>query len=235
LAHDPGRALSDRDLLDVADAAASRAPTELARTVLGDPDCDLAELDTRLLELHSSRFGSRLEAVASCSACGELLELTLEVEALRPRLLGDRRVAAAGLELEFRLPTTDDLAAIASEPEAAEARAALVERCVVAARRGEEPIAARELPDEAVAALAERMAEADPLGGSRVALECPACGERSEPAVDVAWFVGRELAAEAARIAGEVHALASAYGWTEAVILGLPRARRDRYLELVGA
>jgi hypothetical protein len=227
--------LSDRDLLDVADASAERGPAELARTVLGDADCDVAELDGRLLELHASRFGRRLEAVTSCSACGELLELALDVEALQPRRLGNRRVGAVGFEIEFRLPTADDLAAITRESDAAGARAALVERCVVAAWRGGEPIGARALPDEAVAALADGMAEADPLGGSRIALECPACGERSEPAFDVAWFVGGALSTEAARIAGEVHALASAYGWTEDTILGLPRARRHRYLELVGA
>ena len=230
----PVAPLSDRDLLDVADAAV-RPPDELARSVLGDADCELVELDARLLELHASRFGSRLEAVASCSACGELLELALDVATLRPRPLGGRRVCAAGCEVDFRQPTAVDLAAVAREPDAAEARAVLVERCVVAARRDGKPVAARELPEDAVAALAERLAEADPLGGSRVALECPACGERSEPAVDLAWFVGRELAAEAARIAGEVHALASAYGWTEDAILDLPRARRKRYLELVCA
>jgi hypothetical protein len=231
----PIGSLSDGDLLDVADAAAGRAPAELASSVLGDADCDVAELDARLLELHASRFGRRLEAIASCSACGEQLELALDVDALGPRRLSDRRVSAAGFEIDFRVPTAVDLTAVSSEPGAAEARAALVERCVVAAKRGGSSIAARELPEAAIVALAERMAEADPLGGSRVALECPACGEHSEPAVDVAWFVGRELATEAARIAGEVHALASAYGWTEEAILSLPRARRNRYLELVGA
>jgi len=227
--------LSDRDLLDVVDAAAQRAPGELALAFVGDPDCSVAELDAAVLALHERRFGRRLEAVAACGACGEALEFALDLAALRPAGSGERGLAVAGYEIEFRLPSAADLAAAGREPDAAAARALLVERCVVGARRDGAPIPAAALPAAAVAALADRMAQADPLGGSRIALECAACGERAEPTVDVVWFVGRELAAEAARIADEVHALASAYGWTEDEILRMPRPRRNRYLELVAA
>lgn len=231
----PAASLSDRDLLELTDAVVERTPIELATRIVGDGCSDVAELDARLLELHACRFGRRLEAVASCAACDELLELAFDVDELAPRPPVELRLGAAGLEIEFRLPSAADLAAIARERDPAQARLALVERCVVAAHRDGDPIAARELTEDAVVALAERMAEADPLGGSRIALECPVCGERSEPTVDVAWLVCRELTTEGARIAGEVHALASAYGWSEEEILALPRARRSRYLELVGA
>jgi hypothetical protein len=43
------------------------------------------------------------------------------------------------------------------------------------------------------------------------------------------------MEARAKRLLAEVHLIASAYGWSEAEILGLSRARRDFYLDMVRA
>ncbi|HEY6886226.1 MAG TPA: hypothetical protein VI300_00565 [Solirubrobacter sp.] len=229
--------LSDRDLLELLDAASQRAPGELALAFVADPGCSVAEVDVAMLDLHERRFGRKLEAVTTCDACDEALEFALDLAALRPgsRAGADRRLVAAGCEIEFRLPSAVDLAAAGREPDVTTARALLLDRCVVAAWRDGKPIPAAALPPAAISALADRLAEQDPLGGSRVVIACAACGARGEPTVDLVWFVGRELEAEGDRIAGEVHTLASAYGWTEDEILRLSCARRNRYLELVAA
>lgn len=223
--------LSDRAVLDAADALAGRPPTHWAAALLDDAEAaDLATLDARMVELHRRRFGPLLEARTRCEECGEELELSLPAGELVAESSDEAplAVAAAGLELELRPPRPDDLAAVAAEPDPERARALLAERCVVTGAEGE-------LPPEAVAAIAEALAARDPVGGSRLRLACPACGREWEEALDLPWIVGSELASEAERIAAQVHALASAYGWTEAEVLSLPAARRRRYLELVTA
>jgi hypothetical protein len=237
--------LSDRAVLDAADALTGRPPTHWAAALTGDPGLDVAALDARMVELHRRRFGPLLEARTRCEECGEELELSLPAGELVAEAGGEAPLAVpvAGLELELRPPRPDDLAAVAAEPGAERARALLAERCVVAAR----PAGAAEpagtaaaavpspLPPEAVDAIGEALAARDPAGGSRLRLTCPACGREWEEALDLPWIVGSELASEAERIAAQVHALASAYGWTEAEVLSLPAARRRRYLELVTA
>ena len=79
------------------------------------------------------------------------------------------------------------------------------------------------------------MALADPMAETRLALSCPACGSEWHEALDIARFVWAEIESRAKRLAGEVHALASAYGWTEAEILGLSGPRRSLYLGMVQA
>jgi hypothetical protein len=64
-------------------------------------------------------------------------------------------------------------------------------------------------------------------------LSCSACGGAWDRPLDIGQFLWDEISAEAHRLAREVHALARAYGWSEAEILGLSPRRRQLYLELV--
>ncbi len=81
------------------------------------------------------------------------------------------------------------------------------------------------------------MAQADPLAETRLALECPSCAHAWEESFDIAGFLWEEIEARARRIVFDVHALASAYGWTEAQILALSAVSRRRalYLEMARA
>ena len=51
---------------------------------------------------------------------------------------------------------------------------------------------------------------------------------------DILSFFWGEIQICARRLLREVHALASAYGWTESEILSLSTTRRHAYLEMVG-
>jgi hypothetical protein len=88
------------------------------------------------------------------------------------------------------------------------------------------------VPDALAAALAERMAAADPQADVQLRLDCPACGHGWAAPFDIGAFLWDEVGAWVERTLGEVHALASAYGWTEAQVLELPSWRRQRYLEM---
>ena len=106
--------------------------------------------DARILELRASVLGPNLDAVVSCPACGELLEFTMATPDI-PR--GDDAdppdtlsVLSDGYEIAFRLPTSEDLAAVAQRPEP-ERHSALFERCILEVRRGDEPIGADAVPE----------------------------------------------------------------------------------------
>jgi len=79
------------------------------------------------------------------------------------------------------------------------------------------------------------MAAADPLAEIRLTFDCPVCGDAFEDDLDLPTFLWAEMAARAKRLLSEVHLLASAYGWSEAEILGLSPVRREFYLGMVGA
>ncbi len=217
------------ELLGIWERSAGCAPLERAAALLGEPSADLpvGEENARLLELREVLFGSALDAVADCERCGETVEFSISTE----RLLRERRADASevlelqvnGCELRFRLPTTRDLAAVAHERDLDQARAALLDRCL---------LSPSELPEPVVAALGERMAEADPLADVRLDVTCPECGHAWAPMLDAAAWLWNELDAWAHRTLRDVHALASAYGWSEAEILALG-PRRELYLDLV--
>ena len=107
----------------------------------------------------------------------------------------------------------------------AAAARALLARCVapVVGGRGAVGAAALTTSPRAVAA---RMAELDPQAEIRLDFDCAACGRPVDVLFDTAAFFFAEVAATADRLYDEVHAIAWYYHWSEAEILGLPRAKR---------
>jgi hypothetical protein len=105
---------------------------------------------------------------------------------------------------------------------------------VLSAQRDGADIAVAALPGEVVAAVAARMAEADPQAEVQLALTCPVCAYRWQATFDILSFFWQEINDWAQRILREVHTLATAYGWREADILALSPRRRQFYLEMVG-
>jgi len=75
--------------------------------------------------------------------------------------------------------------------------------------------------------------EADPQAEIRLELACADCGHAWAEPFDIVDYLWAEIGDRAKRLTYEVHALASAYGWTEAEVLRLPAERRRRYLEMV--
>jgi hypothetical protein len=183
----------------------------------------IARRDLALFELRAQVFGDSLDAVVRCPSCDEQLEMEFALSRIRPVegvppeadrtevLVGDRPVAC-------RLPNTEDLIAASACGDVAAARDALLARCI-----GVEDL---EMREQAAALL---VSPAD----VQLNLTCPSCSHEWRTPFDIASFVWRELDEWAQRTLHDIHAIASAYGWTEEQILQLSARRRQTYVEMI--
>jgi hypothetical protein len=242
------RPLAAAELLQVWECGLGQPPLQQALLLLNaacpDTPLDLlarlsiGQRDSQLLTLREWTFGPRLVSIADCPACSERLELRFPVAdirvmaAERPEALS---VRVREFTVEFRLPNSWDLAALAEHNTAALPQRVLYERCLLAARRDDVACSADELPSEVVEAVAEQMSRADPQADVRLALTCPACRHQWRSIFDIVTFFWIELDVWARRTLRDVHALARAYGWREADILALSPQRRQCYLEMISA
>jgi hypothetical protein len=241
----PVPALHDAEVLGIWEHGLGQSPARRALALLAaaDPAVPAATLagqtvgerDAALLDLRERAFGTQLMLVGACPACGERLEAAIDLAALRVREEApppELVVESQSWRLVVRPPLAADLVAIEAAVDIEAARQVLLDRCVLEAAVGGVAVAPDALPAEAVAAAAERLAEADPQADLRVALRCPACGEAWEDPFDPCAFLWRELDARAQRLLRDVHELARAYGWSEAEVLAVSPSRRRHYLEL---
>jgi hypothetical protein len=242
------RALDPAALLGAWERGLGQPPADRALALLaaGLPETrvdELAELsigrrDARLMALRELTFGQEVTAVVACPNCSERLELTFP--------LGDVRVTAdeeqperlsltaEGFEVQVRLPNSHDLAAAARAPDGEAARATLLRRCLLLARRDGVAAGPEKLPPGVAEAIARAMEAADPQANVQLILSCPACLQRGTADFDIGAFFWTEVDAEAERLLRDVAALARAYGWREADVLALSPRRRQLYLELAG-
>ncbi|HLG14197.1 MAG TPA: phage baseplate protein [Blastocatellia bacterium] len=223
----------DRGLAILSSAIPQTPLDELASLSLGRRDSCLLSIRERL-------FGSDIDCFAECPACDERLEFTVNAVEIRVNNAseapaGEFELSTAGYDLRVRLINSGDLDAISACKEREAARQMLVQRCVIEASRDGAEVSAAQLPDEAVVALANRLAERDPMAELIFDLTCPACGHRWQVLFDIVAFLWTEISALAKRLLAEVHILARAYGWRESDILSLSARRRRFYLELIGA
>jgi hypothetical protein len=241
------RVLSASELLGVWERGLAQPPAQRALLLLtlactDTPPERLAQLtigqrDVRLLNLRESLFGPQLGGLATCPACGESLELKINVADIRVAPAGeppeDLTLNQSGYEVHFRLPNSLDLAGLPAEAEVATSRQTILRRCLLSTQHRGKESAAEELPAEVVTAIAERMAQADPQADVQVALRCPQCAHQWLSPLDIVSFFWSEIHAWATRLLHEVHALASAYGWRETDILAMSPWRRRAYLEMI--
>jgi hypothetical protein len=239
--------LADGRLVEAWEAAAERSPLERAPAILAQTlededaaysdDWPVGRSDAALLDLHAALFGPRITGVTECPACLEELELDFAVADVRvAHGDGAERLEVgidSGHRVAFRLPTMADVADVRRCPTTALARRRLAEACVVEAFADGRAIAAAELPDAAVDAMDDTMADHDPQVELELALRCPECEHEWQGTVDVGDYVWRELDAYVRRLLCDVHQLASSYGWAEREILALTEPRRELYLELL--
>lgn len=240
------RSLSAAEWLEAWERALGQAELERPLTLLAaatDATRDrVAQLpigarNQQLLALRGGMFGNEMNAVATCPRCGETLELPLRVSDLRAQAISDqppRELRVNGYQILYRLPNTDDLVAAQTAQNANVARETLLQRVVMNVTATNESTAPTQLDAHAVETLTAQLELDDPLAVLRVHLVCPDCQHTWDSVFEIASFFWVELDAWAKRILREVHALASAYGWSESDILALSPQRRQMYLELTG-
>lgn len=191
---------------------------------------DVGSRDVLLAAVLSDAAGGRAWTTADCGVCSEQLDVPVDIAAVA-RLPAHHpgevfEIEVGGTPVSFRLPTTDDLAALpAGDP--VTARRWLLARCV--------RWPAGELPDEMGEAVEVAMEVAAPGGVVDVSVRCGACGAVTEAVLDVPALLWAEVEAAAVALVHDVHVLAGAYGWSEAEVLRLSPPRRAAYLELVQA
>ena len=236
------RAFSNVDCLNLWEAGGGLHPLDQGLLVLSAalpgtsgavlPDWPLGRRNAALAELRCASFGSRLQGWTACQRCGEKLEVEVDGRLLAGEGADPTLPAAESIVVKgqaFRLPTSRDLARAVREGDAALAARRLLETCCLETR-GTTVWSDAELEE-----IGDRLAAADPQAETRLALRCPACDNEWEETLDLINFLWREIEARARRVLGEIHTLASAYGWSEAEIMGLSERRRALYLELVRA
>lgn len=240
--------LSASELLRLWERGLACQPTERAFALVcaTSPDASpevLAQMtigkrDSLLLRLRERTFGSQLVSTASCPQCRERLEFnftTAELAALRAGEMQERfSLQVAGYEVEFRLPNNLDLSVAAGHADVQKAERSLLERCLLAARAGGEEKSFDELPPEVLEAVGDEMGRRDEQADVQLSLDCPHCHHAWQLSFDIVSFFWSEIDAWAQRTLREVHALASAYGWSEAEILSMSAWRRQVYLGMVG-
>src|SRR5262249_8907663 len=140
----------------------------------------VGERDRRLLEFHEALFGAPLHTIARCPRCDGTLEADFAAGDIRvppaPERPDTYRLQARQFDVEYRLPSSEDLLAVGTLGDAGRAQALLLGRCVVACRRGGGERCVDELPGEVVDRLIADMARHDPAADIQIGLRCPACG-----------------------------------------------------------
>jgi predicted RNA-binding Zn-ribbon protein involved in translation (DUF1610 family) len=221
-----------RTLLAAWERAAHAPPAARGAALLpASPDEPLAATAARAAEAYVGTFGAEAAALLTCPACGETLEVVVDVAALAGEEPPDDGVTVPTGRgtLTVRPLTTADLLAVQG---AVDPVAALAGRAV-RDENGDvvdvEALSAAELEavDDATQALAG-------IAAATVATACPACGEWLREPVDVAELLWEQVRSRATALMNQVATLASAFGWTEPEVLALPAARRAAYLAMVG-
>lgn len=239
--------LSASRLLEVWEQGLSATPVERALLLLSADQAEeswdaLSKLsigtrDARLLKLRAETFGSSLQAMCDCPQCGEAIEMSLNVM----DILVDMPEAEDGLlslamghyNVYFRLPDSNDLAAVSAAGDRSLAARQLFQRCLIEARLAGNIVSSDALPSDVMEAVAERIAGVDAQSNIEFEMTCPACSHTWISPFDIAAFFWLEISVWAKRMLRDVHTLACAYGWSEEAILALSPARRQTYLEMV--
>ncbi len=248
------RALTSAELLDLWECGVTLAPpgrawlllisTEPEMTAHAAAAMSVGRRDTRLLDLREQLFGPHLTGIVDCPVCCERLEFNFDVADIRMETNGEAEqqlsLAKYGYELSFRAPTCGDLFDLMNEAgdgsraavEIGDVRSRLLEGCLTKAWFKGREKKAGELPRRVIDAVVERMAEADPQADVRLAMVCPSCNHRWQSAFDIVSYLWSEIHDWAVRMLGEIHLLASVYGWSEAEILTMNPLRRQVYIEM---
>jgi hypothetical protein len=234
------RTLSNLDFLELWERGAVLHPLDRALLVIsmavpGEDYDTLAAwpLGRRNIALHQLRracFGRMLAGWVACPECGERLEFSLDSE----KLYGDLQSITEEIVIDgrrFRPLNTRDLAEIVNESDEETVALKLVRQCCL----DDSGLDLGESSAEDAEAISERLEQADPFAETLLELQCVECGHGWNEPLDMAAWLWTEIEARSRRLLLDVHALATAYGWSETEILSLSEQRRAMYIEMVQA
>jgi len=217
-------------------------------------DLSVGDRQYLLLKLRALTFGDKVDLSARCpwGDCGEAVDVDFlisdvpikegrmqarsrEIE-LAPAVAADSGFDRAALPVHFRLPTGADQEAVSPLLARNEAAAAtlLLSRCIE--RIGDAAATLESVQRLSAAARLEierAMEAAAPGIELTVEAKCPQCGRAFAVPFDVQDLLLGEARGSHELLMREIHYLAYHYHWSESDILGLPRERRRRYIEIL--
>jgi hypothetical protein len=244
--------LSSDVLLTVWERGHHRHPIERALAVLhaawpgveggGWARASVGQRDCGLLGLHEALFGTELLTTTCCPRCTERLESTFRTSDVRvrapaaPVVPAPRQLHAQDYDIDYRLPTSEDLLEIVASGIGTEAATSeLLRRCIIRAEQAGRAVDPVTLPPPILAQLGAQMADQDPEAEIRIKLACPSCGHDWRVGFDIVSYFWSELEEWAHQLLVDIHTLAGAYGWSERQILALSPVRRQLYVDMVRA
>ena len=182
-----------------------------------------SDRDRLLAALHRGLWGDRIVSSVECAGCGAMFDLSFDLSGLERALEeGRERSQAAGPRhiddthgRRYRLPSAQD-------EEDAAGRGRDDGRALLAASIAEE------IDPDALDARLEALA---PILDVDLDAPCAECGHPAQLRFDIQTFTLQRLLDEREAVVEEVHALATAYGWSLGEILGLQRSLRRRFAE----
>ena len=200
----------------------------------------IGQRDQCLLQLREGLFGTQLLNTALCPECAEQIEWEnsiadfIDISAGDNMTVNEFDTSMDDYSLHFRLPNSLDIAAVVNNEDAEKTQQQLLSRCLLKVEHSGVNCTADQLPSPVIQKLGQLIETLDPLAEIRINLNCPECSHNWNVLFDIASFLWLEINDWAERTLQVVHKLATAYGWSEAVILNLSPVRRQLYLGMLG-
>ncbi len=102
----------------------------------------------------------------------------------------------------------------------------VTQRCIL------DPIEQETVTPSLLNTISEIMGNNDPYANILLDGTCASCENEWQVPFDIVSVLWSELSAWAQRLIGEIHVLASKYGWSESQILALSPVRRRIYIDI---
>lgn len=207
------------DRLLVGDPAAPVGPGDAATLTV-------VERDLLLAAAYRLAWGPRIRGAVTCAACASPFDLDFVLADLADQVRAATSTGVAGVftlpgGARFRLPTAVDEAAVLALP-GPEAERALLARCLISG----DPAVDGPLVEEAM----------DRVGSGidvELAATCPECGHGAGVRFQLQDYLLGAVRTDWAALIGDVHRVATAYGWGLLEILSLPRSSRRAFVALL--
>jgi len=240
------RGLTAQNVLEIWEWAESEHPASRALSLLSAAipeyswqqlaDLSVGQRNSRLIDLREKTFGTDLQAQTVCQHCGESLEFDIATSDMRVNnidLTQFLEVEIKNYKINYRLPNSHDLLAIADCDSVIQANHLLLQRCIVDVDFNSKSIEVEVLPSDVIALLSQEMSSCDPQAELVLNLQCPSCDQEGQSEFDISAYLWTEFEDLAKRVLQQVHILAVGYGWHEADILAMSAWRRRYYQGLL--
>lgn len=189
----------------------------------------VGDRDFLMLQLRACTLGDSVQAVLSCPACSQRMDLEFSIASVpvetRPQLGVSHAVDVGGRTVRFRLPSGEDQEAVLGM-ELGQAASELLRRCLLDDGGTSPDVGEREV-------IATEMEKLAPRVELELDLTCPECGHEFVSPFDTTAFFFEEMKVNHAQLLREFHTLALHYHWNEPDILSLRRGRRRAYLGML--